>query len=203
MKQIEGFLRSRKLLWIRNIFISSFITLCLVTMILITGCENDSNGVVSQEEEEFYLILPIPEGSSYEISAIFDSPQLIIPSPTASGLHEGIDYDIDSGTPIIASAPGTIIDASDLGGQREMRRVLIQHAKNFRTNYGHLDSYVVTIGQNVERGEIIGYSWTVPGCSGKPHIHFGLYKDSQAIDPQPYFRDAEEQQQYYRLCENY
>ena len=134
--------------------------------------------------EEFYLIVPIPPGISYEISGDFYTPQP--GGPTDSGLHEGIDYDVPEGTPIIASAPGVVIEAGELGATG--KRVLIQHTNNFRTNYGHLGSIQVANNQEVSRGQTIGFNGNFPSSQGNPHIHFGLYRDSQAIDPQPYFR---------------
>lgn len=138
----------------------------------------------SDNGEEFYLIVPISPGISYEISGDFYTPSP--GSPTDSGLHEGIDYDVPEGTPIIASAPGVVIEAGELGATG--KRVLIQHTNNFRTNYGHLGSIQVANNQEVSRGQTIGFSGNIPGFQGNPHIHFGLYRDSQAIDPQPYFR---------------
>jgi murein DD-endopeptidase MepM/ murein hydrolase activator NlpD len=76
------------------------------------------------------------------------------------------------GAPILASAPGTVIVAKSSGfngGYGEM--VIIQHDNGTQTLYAHLSSVKVSVGQQVDRGQVIGGMGST-GRSTGPHLHF-------------------------------
>lgn len=154
------------------------IVLSALVSIVIVGCEP------STSDDTIVLRVPIADGYPYTISAVFDTPSAE-PGVTLSGLHEGIDYDVAPGTPVVAAAAGKVIEVGPLFGDVSKIRVLLEHSGGYRTNYGHMGSYTVQFDQRVSAGETVGYSGSLP------HIHFGLYKgsgDGTAIDPQPYFQ---------------
>lgn len=86
--------------------------------------------------------------------------------------HNGVDLAANIGTPVVASGSGTIISAKSSGyngGYGQM--IIISHAGNIQTVYGHLSRVDVVVGQTVAQGEVIG----AVGNSGKstgPHLHF-------------------------------
>lgn len=93
-----------------------------------------------------------------------------IPGVTVGSAHTGIDYGCPTGTPILASADGTVMAAGwDLTGFGF--RVIIRHTADRATLYGHLDSISVDLNQEVRQGDVIGYSGATGKATG-PHLHF-------------------------------
>ena len=96
--------------------------------------------------------------------------------------HTGIDYACPLNTPVLASEAGTVTaagwDATGYGN-----RVVIRHSDGNSTLYAHLRTVSVTVGQKVERGQIIGYSGSTGNSTG-PHLHFEARgADGKAFDP--------------------
>ena len=99
-----------------------------------------------------------------------------------TGFHNGIDYGVEVGTPILAAADGRVLMVSnnDRGSSRFERYqygkyVLLTHDNNLATLYAHLSQNgVVSVGQEVKRGDVIGYSGNTGYATG-PHLHFGVY----------------------------
>ncbi len=148
----------------------------LIGTLVIGGCEDGD-----KKSEDFYLTLPIPEGVHYVVSATWRQDY-------GYGPHMGIDYDVPTGTTIIAPAPGEVIYAGHSSGGGET--VLISHSHGFYTETAHLGSLSVQEGQRLSRGDVIGTCGTIPSRLGRPHIHMSLRRlsDNEDIDPQPYIR---------------
>lgn len=96
--------------------------------------------------------------------------------------HEGIDIAGASGTPIVAAASGTVIQAGwddwGLGNA-----ITIKHPDGSVTVYGHNRRLLVSKGQQVNQGQIIAEMGST-GNSTAPHLHFEFYPDSRlAVDP--------------------
>jgi murein DD-endopeptidase MepM/ murein hydrolase activator NlpD len=98
-------------------------------------------------------------------------------------LHTGVDISAAMGTPVHASADGIVARAEYSGGYGRM--VVIDHGNGMHTWYAHLSKYEVVPGQEIRRGEVLGYS----GASGKvtaPHLHFEVRLGGSAVNPYPY-----------------
>jgi hypothetical protein len=99
--------------------------------------------------------------------------------------HNGIDYALPFGTPVLAASDGEVwkagIDNTGYGNY-----VILKHAWNAGTVYGHLRNWNVIPGQSVKAGDIIGYSGNSGNSTG-PHLHFEYrltYNDwKSATDP--------------------
>ncbi len=97
------------------------------------------------------------------------------PVSYGDGRHPGIDFNISTGTPIIAVSDGIVISRAEpdsgerYGGGFQVR---ISHGKNMDTNYMHLSKVFAEIGQSIKRGELIGLSGVDNG--GYAHLHFGI-----------------------------
>jgi murein DD-endopeptidase MepM/ murein hydrolase activator NlpD len=92
------------------------------------------------------------------------------------GLHgyNGVDYGMPLGSTLYASAPGTVIISKNSGWNGGYGNyVVIEHPNNTQTVYGHMTSTVVSVGQTVSRGQLIGYSGNT-GKSTGPHLHFEI-----------------------------
>lgn len=104
--------------------------------------------------------------------------------------HDGIDFAMPIGTPILATANGTIISA---GTGLYGTTIQIEHTWGI-SYYGHLSDLAVGDGESVTVGQIIGYSG-ISGITTGPHLHFGIRPLSPnllngyhgLIDPYPYF----------------
>ncbi|HMK25383.1 MAG TPA: M23 family metallopeptidase [Chitinophagaceae bacterium] len=97
--------------------------------------------------------------------------------------HEGIDIMAAKLTPAIAAADGTISSVKNggLGGKTINLKV---EGRNLSLYYAHLDKQLVYEGQNVKKGDTIGLVGNTGNASGgAPHLHFGIYTYSGAIDP--------------------
>jgi murein DD-endopeptidase MepM/ murein hydrolase activator NlpD len=97
--------------------------------------------------------------------------------------HNGIDFVIDRGTPVMATAPGRIEEAGYSGPSGN--RVTIDHGFGYRSGYAHLSQVQVKIGEQVRRGQVIGLSGNTGRSSG-PHLHYTLHYQGQTIDPARY-----------------
>ncbi len=89
--------------------------------------------------------------------------------------HNGIDYGMPVGTPILAAASGRVFAVGCNGRFQYGKYIVIQHRDNFFTLYGHLSRQLVSVGQQVEKGDFIGYSGNT-GFSTGPHLHLGVYQ---------------------------
>lgn len=94
--------------------------------------------------------------------------------------HLGTDFGARRGTPIMAAADGKVVFSGWKGGYGNV--VEIKHADGYKTLYAHQSRRKAKIGQQVKRGEIIGYVGST-GRSTGPHLHFGLYKNGRPINP--------------------
>jgi murein DD-endopeptidase MepM/ murein hydrolase activator NlpD len=98
-------------------------------------------------------------------------------------LHTGIDIDASTGDPIRAAEAGRVILAQTYGGYG--RAVVIDHGGGMATLYAHQSSLAVSQGDQVERGEVIGYVGCTGLCTG-PHLHFEVRINGGFVDPMDY-----------------
>lgn len=98
--------------------------------------------------------------------------------------HYGVDLSAPQGTPIIASRGGKVTTATyDTSGGGYY--VSINHLDGFSTRYLHMTHYIVSPGQNVVAGQVIGYCGST-GASTGPHLHFSVYYNGVAVNPALY-----------------
>lgn len=97
--------------------------------------------------------------------------------------HYGVDLAAPTGTPIYATRSGTVSTASYNGSAGYY--VQINHGDGFRSIYMHMTHYVVSAGQNVSQGQVIGYCGSTGGSTG-PHLHFGISYNGSYVNPANY-----------------
>lgn len=98
-------------------------------------------------------------------------------------MHEGIDVAVGSGTPVVASATGTVIVAGWTGGYGNL--VVIDHGNGLATAYAHNTNVTVGYGQAVAQGQLIAYSGSTGNSTG-PHVHFEVRVNGAPADPLGY-----------------
>ena len=99
-------------------------------------------------------------------------------------MHNGVDLACPQGTPIYATRAGTVTTASYQAGGAGYY-VSINHGDGFGSIYMHMTHYVVSSGQSVSAGQLIGYVGST-GVSTGPHLHFGISYAGTYVNPLAY-----------------
>jgi murein DD-endopeptidase MepM/ murein hydrolase activator NlpD len=94
--------------------------------------------------------------------------------------HNGVDIVNQPGTPILAAMAGTVAEVGF--NYNYGNYVILKHAGQYQTLYGHLTRSTVGRGQKVSQGDKIGELGTT-GYSTGPHLHFSIFHDGQPVDP--------------------
>lgn len=102
------------------------------------------------------------------------------PGGIGSTFHEGVDIAGDYGTPISATAAGTITQAGWVGGYGYL--VEVKHADGIVTRYGHNSAVLVYEGQHVDQGSMIALMGSTGNSTG-PHCHYEVRIHGEAVDP--------------------
>lgn len=127
-------------------------------------------------------IQPVPErflrtmasGYGYRVDPIYGTTKF----------HEGMDFSAPIGTPVYATADGTVRTASRQGLYGNM--IEIDHGYNYTTRYAHLSQIDVRPGQSVRRGDQIGLVGNT-GKSTGPHLHYEVRLRNAAQNPLNYY----------------
>lgn len=108
----------------------------------------------------------------------------IDPFTGALSFHQGVDIANDTGSPIKATADG-IVQYADFERSGFGNIVTINHGNGYLSRYGHLQKFIVSPGQHVKKGQIVGFL----GSSGKstsPHLHYEVILNGVAVNPVKY-----------------
>ncbi|WP_291441375.1 M23 family metallopeptidase [Desulfovibrio sp.] len=120
---------------------------------------------------------PVPGG----VSSLFGLKRVFNGQPR--GLHRGLDLRAAEGTPIVACADGRVALTGDLYFSGNV--VYINHGEGVFTAYLHMSKILVTQGQPVRKGEVIGLVGATGRVTG-PHLHLSLLVQGVSVDPQPF-----------------
>ena len=102
--------------------------------------------------------------------------------------HYGIDISARRGSPIVATAAGTVTEAGWKNGHGNF--VEVDHGHGLRTTYSHASRVLVRGGQRVNRGDVVALVGST-GFSVAPHVHYEVHENGDPIDPLKYiFPDA-------------
>ncbi|MFD2919773.1 M23 family metallopeptidase [Terrimonas rubra] len=129
----------------------------------------------------------IASGFGYRIDPVYKTVKM----------HAGLDFAAPQGTPIYATADGRITLAGN-AGDGYGNHVIINHGYGYQTLYGHMVKVKGKVGQNVKRGEVIGWVGST-GKSTGPHCHYEVHKNGNKIDPVYFFYNDISPEQFDRL----
>lgn len=129
----------------------------------------------------------IASGFGYRIDPIYKIPKM----------HAGLDFTAPTGTPIYATADGTV-SLAEFGSTGYGNHVVVNHGFGYETLYGHMVRIKAKRGQKVKRGDIIGWVGST-GKSTGPHCHYEVHKNGTHVDPIYYFYNDLTPEQYDRL----
>lgn len=107
--------------------------------------------------------------------------------------HKGVDLAAARGTPVYATADGVVELAkysSSYGNYIKM-----DHGAQLETRFAHLSRMAVATGQQVKKGDLIGYVGST-GRSTGPHLHYEVRVAGQAVNPLPYMAESQAQQDF-------
>jgi murein DD-endopeptidase MepM/ murein hydrolase activator NlpD len=102
------------------------------------------------------------------------------PITGGADFHPGLDIAANKGTPVRATADGTVRSAGYNGNYGNA--VFVEHGFNLATRFGHLSRFAVRAGQQVRRGEIIGYVGATGRVTGS-HLHYEILHSGRPINP--------------------
>ena len=143
---------------------------------------NNKNSISGVKKSDNIFIKPV-EG---KITSDFGYRAKPVDGATSN--HSGIDIGIPVGTPIKAIADGTVVAAN--GGMRGYGNgIFIDHGfingKHVISEYGHLSSFEVKIGDKINAGQVIAKSGNT-GISSGPHLHITIRENNIPVDPKKY-----------------
>lgn len=97
--------------------------------------------------------------------------------------HPAVDFAVPQGTPIYATKSGTVTAAAY--NEYNGYYVAINHNDGYTSLYAHMTNFVVSVGQTVSQGEVIGYVGST-GYSTGPHMHFEITYGGASVNPMEY-----------------
>ena len=139
----------------------------------------ESGGSSGSSSSSSGWLYPLP----YRVAVTSAYGYRVRPVTGAWSFHSGVDLGAAEGTPIYATRSGTVTTAtySDVYGNY----VTINHGDGYSSLYGHMTHYVVSAGEYVSQGEVIGYVGST-GWSTGPHLHFTIYYNGSTVNPMDY-----------------
>ncbi len=140
-------------------------------------------------------IQPVSNSDLRRIASGFGSR--IDPVYKISKFHAGLDFTAPQGTPIYATAEGRVKEAHyNEGGYGN--QVVINHGYGYETLYGHMVRIKARVGQQIKRGEVIGWVGNT-GKSTGPHCHYEVHKNGTPVDPVYFFYNDLTPEQFDRI----
>ncbi len=132
-----------------------------------------NGGSLSQSFLRYPLLRQAPISSGF-------NPRRLNPVTRVVTSHNGIDFAVSRGTPVISVGDGEVIVSkySESAGYY----IVIRHGRQYMTKYMHLDKLLVKAGQQIKRGDKIALSGNT-GRSTGPHLHFELHINNKPVNP--------------------
>src|SRR5438270_1388321 len=136
-------------------------------------------------------VIAIPSDKPVKADVEFTSGFGVRSDPFHAGaaMHPGIDLAGQYGTPIYATADGTVLRAGwNSGGYGTL--VEIDHGRGISTRYGHMSAILVREGDHITRGEQIGRMGSTGRSTGN-HLHYEVRIDGRAVNPIPFMKSTD------------
>lgn len=156
---------------------------------------------LAEQKEKLYASIPAiqPIANKQLIALSSGFGMRIHPIYKVKKMHTGIDFAASIGTPVYATADGTVSKV-DVKFSGYGKMVEIDHGFGYRTRYAHMHDFAVKKGQHVKRGDLIGYVGNT-GLSTAPHLHYEVFINDQRVDPVHYFFNDLTAAEYEKILE--
>jgi murein DD-endopeptidase MepM/ murein hydrolase activator NlpD len=136
-------------------------------------------------------VIAVPSDKPIKTNVSFTSGFGVRSDPFQRGaaMHPGIDLAGAIGTPIYATADGTVLRAGwNSGGYGNL--IEIDHGRGITTRFGHLSAIMVHAGDKITRGELIGRMGSTGRSTGS-HLHYEVRIDGRAVNPIPFMKSTD------------
>lgn len=136
-------------------------------------------------------VIAIPSDKPIKTNASFTSAFGVRSDPFrgSAAMHPGIDLAGPVGTPIYATADGTVLRSGwNSGGYGNL--IEIEHGRGITTRFGHLSAILVSSGQHITRGQLIGRMGSTGRSTGS-HLHYEVRIDGRAVNPIPFMKSTD------------
>jgi murein DD-endopeptidase MepM/ murein hydrolase activator NlpD len=156
---------------------------------------------LAENKEKLFAAIPAiqPIANKQLIALASGFGQRIHPVYKVKKMHTGIDFAAEIGTPIYATADGKVI-AVDVKFSGYGKLVEIDHGFGYRSRYAHMHEFAVRAGQNIKRGDLVGYVGNT-GLSTAPHLHYEVLINGNQVDPVHYFFNDLSAAEYEKVLE--
>jgi murein DD-endopeptidase MepM/ murein hydrolase activator NlpD len=114
-------------------------------------------------------------------------------------MHTGMDFSAEKGTEIYSTGAGTVVHA-ETSRRGYGNHIIIDHGYGYKTLYAHMSSFNVRNGQEITRGQTIGYVGNT-GTSVAPHLHYEVWKDDQKVNPVNFYFNDLTPAEYEKMIE--
>jgi len=114
-------------------------------------------------------------------------------------MHTGMDFSAESGTEIYATGDGKVVEVTR-SSRGYGNHVLIDHGYGYKTLYAHMSKFNVRRGQEIKRGQIIGYVGST-GTSVAPHLHYEVHRNKEKVNPINYYFNDLTPEEYEKMIE--
>jgi murein DD-endopeptidase MepM/ murein hydrolase activator NlpD len=136
-------------------------------------------------------VIAVPSDKPIKVNVSFTSGFGVRSDPFHAGaaMHPGIDLAGAYGTPIYATADGTVLRAGwNNGGYGNL--VEIDHGRGITTRYGHMSAILVQAGDHITRGQQVGRMGSTGRSTGN-HLHYEVRIDGRAVNPIPFMKSTD------------
>ncbi len=156
---------------------------------------------LAENKEKLFAAIPAiqPISNKQLIALASGFGQRIHPVYKVKKMHSGIDFAAEIGTPIYATADGKVV-AVDVKFSGYGKLVEIDHGFGYRSRYAHMHEFAVRVGQNIKRGDLVGYVGNT-GLSTAPHLHYEVLINGNQVDPVHYFFNDLSAGEYEKILE--
>jgi murein DD-endopeptidase MepM/ murein hydrolase activator NlpD len=156
---------------------------------------------LADNKEKLFAAIPAiqPIANKQLIALASGFGQRIHPVYKVKKMHTGIDFAAEIGTPIYATADGKVISV-DVKFSGYGKLVEIDHGFGYRSRYAHMHEFAVRVGQNIKRGDLVGYVGNT-GLSTAPHLHYEVLINGNQVDPVHYFFNDLSAAEYEKILE--
>ncbi|MCB0509743.1 MAG: M23 family metallopeptidase, partial [Bacteroidetes bacterium] len=160
--------------------------------------------LVSNKEEKLQSLPAIQPVSNTDLKRMASGyGWRIDPVYGVSKFHAGMDFTAPVGTEVYATGKGKAVKVDySTGGYGN--RIIIDHGYGYQTLYAHLSSFEIKAGDEVHRGQVIGYVGNT-GKSVGPHLHYEVHKNGEKLNPVYfYYQDLDDisYEEMIRMSEN-
>lgn len=114
-------------------------------------------------------------------------------------MHTGMDFSAERGTEIYATGNGKVIHVES-SRRGYGNHVIIDHGYGYQTLYAHMSRFDVRRGEEVRRGQVIGYVGNT-GTSVAPHLHYEVHKNGEKVNPINYYFNDLSPEEYEQMIE--